>query len=94
MRLVLSGDLLLGLLDEVPVPCQLCARVVLRRGAGRGCFVVMRWVLGSLLDEALLVLALGVDRGLGLVDLLAAREGEGSDGEGGCEGSDRELLRR
>jgi hypothetical protein len=54
----------------------------------------MRWVLGSLLDEALLVLALGVDRGLGLVDLLAAREGEGSDGEGGCEGSDRELFFR
>lgn len=33
---------------------------------------------GRLLDKALLVLALGVDRGLRLVDLLAARQGEGS----------------
>lgn len=48
---------------------------------------------GGLLDKALLVLALGVDRGLGLVDLLAAGEEEGSGGEGGCEGSDRELCR-
>ncbi len=48
-------------------------------------------VVDSLLDEALLVLALGVDRRLGLVGLLAAREEESSSGEGGCEGSDREL---
>ena len=58
------------------------------------CRDVLQSSRGGLLDEALLVLALGVDRGLGLVDLLAAREGEGSDGEGGCEGSDRELLGR
>ena len=51
------------------------------------------WVArGGLLDKALLVLAFGVDRGLGLVDLLAAREEESGGGEGGCEGSDRELL--
>ena len=47
---------------------------------------------GGLLDKALLVLALGVDRGLALVDLLAAREEESGGGEGGCKGSDRELL--
>lgn len=48
---------------------------------------------GRLLDKALLVLALGVDRGLRLVDLLAARQGEGSKGEGGREGSNRKLWR-
>lgn len=46
----------------------------------------------SLLDKALLVLALGIDRGLGLVGLVAAGQEERSGGEGGCEGSDRELV--
>ena len=53
----------------------------------------MRWHCeGSLLDEALLILVLGVDRGQRLVGLVAAAHEESSGREGGGEGGDRKLL--
>ena len=45
----------------------------------------------SLLDEALLILVLGVDRGQRLVGLVAAGHEESSGRESGGEGGDRKL---
>ena len=50
-------------------------------------------VAQCVLDEALLVLALGVDRGLALVFSLAAAEGEGSAGECDTESGHGELQK-
>lgn len=77
-----GADLLLGLLHEVPTKLSAWA---LRRQRNVLCHG------GILLDEALLLLALGVDGRGGLLGLVAAAHGEPSTSKGGGEGRNCEL---